>query len=214
MDDHRCKGNAGAAVVVQRFDQGVAGHRGLDGCRNHRTPPAHHAPPRAHDPAYPHALCAVEHGPNARVLLAGPPPPGRTGKLNAMIVGLAAARGELVAFGDSDTHPDRDVLRLLVEALHDDGGAGVAFAPVVVHRPARTAGDVGYALLINAWYGASVAMMRKSGSLPFIMGQLMVWRRSALDAIGGLTVAEGQLVDDMYLGRRVSKAGLRNVMIF
>ncbi len=45
------------------------------------------------------------------------------------------------------------------------------------------------------------------------MGQLMVWRRSALDAIGGLTVAEGQLVDDMYLGRRVSKAGLRNVIM-
>jgi ceramide glucosyltransferase len=44
------------------------------------------------------------------------------------------------------------------------------------------------------------------------MGQFMVFRRAALAAIGGIGCAAGQLVDDMYLGRRVHEAGLRNVM--
>jgi cellulose synthase/poly-beta-1,6-N-acetylglucosamine synthase-like glycosyltransferase len=56
---------------------------------------------------------------DARVLFAGRPPAGRTGKLNAMIVGLHAARGELVAFADSDIRPDREALRALVRTLLD-----------------------------------------------------------------------------------------------
>ena len=48
--------------------------------------------------------------------------------------------------------------------------------------------------------------------MPFIMGQLMVFRREAIRAIGGLESAEGQLVDDMYLGERIAQAGYRNVV--
>jgi ceramide glucosyltransferase len=148
----------------------------------------------------------------AAVLVAGAPPAGRTGKLNAMMVGLAEARGELVAFGDSDTRPDRQVLRCCVEALLQERGAGSSFAPVVVTNPPRTAGDAGYALLINALYGPSVAVAsRPSGDVPFIMGQLMVLRRSAIHAIGGLNCADGQFVDDMHIGLCLSRAGLRNV---
>jgi ceramide glucosyltransferase len=43
------------------------------------------------------------------------------------------------------------------------------------------------------------------------MGQLMVLRRQAIEAIGGLEVAQGQIVDDMYLGQRLHAAGYRNV---
>ena len=42
------------------------------------------------------------------------------------------------------------------------------------------------------------------------MGQFMVFRREALAAIGGLESADGQLVDDMYLGARIKQAGLVN----
>jgi ceramide glucosyltransferase len=44
------------------------------------------------------------------------------------------------------------------------------------------------------------------------MGQLMVFRRQALRAVGGVRCAEGQLVDDMAIGRRVHAAGWANVM--
>jgi ceramide glucosyltransferase len=172
------------------------------------------------DPAWPLVEQAVaRHRADGRpgdaaLLVAGPPPPGRTGKLNAMMVGARLARGELVAFCDSDARPDRDVLRILVETLAATPGAGDTFAPALVGSPARTAGDVGYALLLNSWYGASVALAAGADrSLPFIMGQMMVFKRATLDAIGGVGCAHGQLVDDMYIGRVVARAGYRNVMV-
>jgi ceramide glucosyltransferase len=151
---------------------------------------------------------------DARVLFAGRPPAGRTGKLNAMIVGLQAARGELVAFADSDIRPDREALRALVRTLLAAPDFGAAFAPVVVARPPRTVGDAGYALLLNGLYSPAFQYVahHNHGSMPFIMGQLMVLRREALRAIGGLQAAEGQLVDDMYLGERITQAGFRNVV--
>src|SRR5437879_3286102 len=83
----------------------------------------------------------------ARVLVAGAPPPGRTGKLDAMVAGERAARGELIAFGDSDTRPDRQVLRAVVDTLLAAPENGSAFAPILVHQPPQAAGDVFYALM-------------------------------------------------------------------
>lgn len=150
----------------------------------------------------------------ADVLTSGPPPPARTGKLHAMILGVARASGSLIAFGDSDTRPARDLLRTLVETLMSTPRAGSAFAPVAVTEPPRAAGDVLYALMQNALYSPLAARAAgTTGELPYIMGQLMVWKREALDAIGGLECATGQLVDDMYLGRRLAAAGYKNIQV-
>ncbi|HXU71441.1 MAG TPA: glycosyltransferase [Polyangia bacterium] len=173
----------------------------------------------ADDPGYPIALAAIAahrarggHG-TAEILVAGAPPHGVTGKLHAMMVGEKRARHELVAFGDSDTRPDHHVLRATVETLLTTPRAGCAFAPVVVYEPPQKAGDVGYATMLNMWYGASVATVSsRVGDLPFIMGQLMVFRRDTLRDIGGVACARGELVDDMAIGRKVAAKGWRNVM--
>jgi ceramide glucosyltransferase len=149
----------------------------------------------------------------ADVVVAGAPPAGRTGKLNAMVVGQRLARGELIAFGDSDTRPDKQVLRAVVDELLSSPGAGSAFAPILVYEQPRAAGDVMYAVMQNALYAPLAAY--KSGErreLPFIMGQLMVFKREALEAIGGVESVQGQLVDDMAIGKRVHAAGYTNVM--
>jgi ceramide glucosyltransferase len=149
----------------------------------------------------------------ADVIVAGTPPQGRTGKLNAMVVGQRVARGELIAFGDSDTRPDKQVLRAVVDELLASPKAGSAFAPILVYEEPRAAGDVLYALMQNALYAPLAAF--KAGEkreLPFIMGQLMVFKREALQAIGGVESVQGQLVDDMAIGKRVHQAGYANVM--
>ena len=151
---------------------------------------------------------------DARLVFCGQPPANQTGKLNAMIVGLRQATGALVAFADSDIRPDRRTLAVLVETLLTEKDAGAAFAPVVATQPTATIGDAGYAMLLNGLYGAAVAAATRSegGELPFIMGQFMVFKREAIEAIGGLEAAEGQLVDDMYLGLCLNRAGYRNVV--
>jgi ceramide glucosyltransferase len=170
------------------------------------------------DPSYPVIRRLVtEHRTAAQrveILLAGSPPPGRTGKLNAMLVGVAAATGELLAFNDSDSRPSKDLLGRLVSALLARPEAGCTFAPAVASADRPTAGDVAYGLLLNAWYGSTASWAAEpDGELDFIMGQLMVCRRQALDAVGGVGVAEGQFVDDMYIGRALWKAGWKNVVI-
>lgn len=171
------------------------------------------------DPAFPlmvelvRARAAAGKG-RAEVLLAGKPPPGRTGKLNAMMLGEARAKGELIAFSDSDTRPGAHLLRVLVEELVARPEAGDTFAPVVAQSDVTRAGDVGYELLVNPWYGGSVALAAgENGELPFIMGQIMVFTRQALSAVGGVQCAEGQFVDDMYIGQCIARAGFKNVMV-
>ncbi|MGN6105549.1 MAG: glycosyltransferase [Kofleriaceae bacterium] len=169
------------------------------------------------DPALPvlRQVVADHHAPGrVEILFAGARPAHRTGKLHAMIAGMERARGTLIAFGDSDTRPTPGLLTALVDALMASPDVGATFAPVVVADPPRTAGDVGYALMLNALYGPGVARAAgASGRLPFIMGQIMVFRPEALAAIGGPACAEGQFVDDMYIGRCLDRAGYANVMI-
>jgi ceramide glucosyltransferase len=173
------------------------------------------------EPALPLARAAIDarraagHDVDAEIVICGPPPKGRTGRINAMIHGLRRCSTERVVFADSDIRPDRGALRALVEALERNRDAGAAFVPVYSRAPATTVGDVGYALLLNGLYGpaAALAARGRGGDLPFIMGQLMLLRRSALQAIGGVEAADGQLVDDMYLGQRLEAAGFRNLVV-
>jgi len=171
------------------------------------------------DPAHDLAVRAIAehearggHG-RARIVLAGAPPPERTGKINNMIVGADAAIGAVIAFGDSDTRPTPDLFRRLVADLVARENAGAIFAfPVTTPMP-RTPGDVGYAVILNAYLGAEMqAFAGAERSLPFLMGQTMLFWREALDAIGGVQCAEGQLVDDMFLGAEVAKAGYTNLL--
>jgi ceramide glucosyltransferase len=149
---------------------------------------------------------------NARVLFSGQPLANRTGKLHSMIAGLQASKHELVAFVDSDVRQDRQALRVLIETLLASDDAGAAFAPVVCTEPPATAGDAGHALMINGLYEPEALAMadRLGGELPFVMGHCMAFRREAIEAIGGFESAEGQLVDDMFLGRRLNECGYRN----
>lgn len=149
----------------------------------------------------------------AMIMVVGQPPPTMTGKLHAMVAGLARAKGELIAFGDSDTRPHPHSLRLAVETLLTTDRAGSVFVPVVATEIPQTAGDVGVALMLNGLYGPAVARtVSKTGEMPFIMGQLMVFRRETLKALRDLQTVSGELVDDMRMGMDVVAAGYRNVV--
>ena len=170
------------------------------------------------DPAFNLVKAATHHarerGDDVSIILAGEPPAHMTGKLHAMIKGLEHARGEIIAFADSDTRPHPRLLRELVEPLIDQPDIGATFAPVVVTTPPETAGDVGYALMLNGLYGAAARLVAgPNGELPFIMGQFMAMRRETLDRIGGLEGTVGELVDDMNIGLRMAAAGFKNVMV-
>ena len=170
------------------------------------------------EPAYPwveQVIAEARHthpSIKARIILSGHPPAQRTGKLNAMIEALKSASHELVAFIDSDIREDEDDLRVMAATLLADAEAGSVFPTVVSKEPPETLGDVGYAVMVNGLYepAALATAHLLGGELPFIMGHMMVLKREAITAIGGLESAEGQLVDDMFLGKRLKEFGYRN----
>jgi ceramide glucosyltransferase len=171
------------------------------------------------DPALPIIESVIEEHDDERdpgtceILFCGEPR-GRTGKLNAMMHGLAHAQGELVAFVDSDVRWDRDALRVAVDTLAADPKAGSASAPVVVTPAPHNLCDASSALLLNSLYSSSarIAALEQDGELSFILGQLMVFRREALHAIGNLEDIAGNFVDDIQIGLQVSRAGFSNLV--
>jgi ceramide glucosyltransferase len=171
------------------------------------------------DPALPVIRAAIEapdpeRDPGSCEIMFCGEPEGRTGKLNAMVHGLARATGEVVAFVDSDVRWDRDALRIAVETLAEDPKAGSASAPVVVTPAPANITDACSALLLNGLYGTAArqATMEQGGELTFILGQLMVFRREALHAISNLEDISGNFVDDIQIGHQVSNAGFRNLV--
>lgn len=150
----------------------------------------------------------------AEILFSGQPPRNRTGKLNAMIKAMEKANHSLIAFVDSDIRQSPGDLERLAATLLSDKRAGASFPTVVSNAPLHTLGDTGYAVMVNGLYepSALATAQRNGGTLPFIMGHMMVLRREAIVAIGGLETAEGQLVDDMFLGRRMVEEGYRNLL--
>jgi ceramide glucosyltransferase len=168
----------------------------------------------ADDASFPLVEAAIARHPQlrARIVLTGTPPPHRTGKIHKMIQGADIAEADVLAFSDSDTRPQPGMLRELVALLESDPRHGIAFAPTVAVAEDVHTGDVGYELLVNAWYGAAVDRIAgERGEVPFAMGQLMLIRTTALAAIGTMRAAEGELVDDMFLGRKMIEHGYTNV---
>jgi len=167
------------------------------------------------DPSYVLVEEAIARHPEraARIALTGEPPPQRTGKIHKMIVGSELVDADVLAFSDSDTRPQRHLLRELVAVMQSDPRCGIAFAPTVAVAHGSSIGDVGYALLVNAWYGAALDRISgEHGEVPFAMGQFMAIRKPALDAIGTMRAAEGELVDDMFLGRTMREHGFINIV--
>ncbi len=144
------------------------------------------------------------------VLTGAEPPPGWTGKNWACHQLARAARGEVLLFADADTtfvEPD---------AVLDIVGAMTASrADLLSGLPRQVLGTAGEALLVPVFYWAlfsftPLALARVWRRAPFAraVGQLMAFRRTAYDAIGGHAAIRGSVVDDIDLARRVASAGL------
>lgn len=138
----------------------------------------------------------------ARVLEPPPPPPGWLGKPWALQAGVAASSGELLVLLDADVTLARGALERLL-AVHDaeapDGLLSVQ-PHHVVERPYEH-----LALLPNAvpLMASGIARLGRRRAAPDVVafGPCLVTTRAALDAVGGLSVAAGEIVDDIALAR-------------
>jgi chlorobactene glucosyltransferase len=121
-----------------------------------------------------------------------------------------AARGELLLFTDADTRHQPQALRDSVAALMAER------ADLVTALPAQDVVSWGEKLIIPvigwgifSFLPIRLAHRNASPSLSVTIGQFMLFRRMAYDAVGGYAGVRLQVVDDVALGRRILAQGLR-----
>ena len=145
--------------------------------------------------------------PSVRVVEAGAPPAGWTGKNNAMAAGSRVAGGEWLLFTDADTvHSPGSLARALGEA-RQRGAAMLSYSPEQeVHGFwEKAVMPVIFAELAATYQPALVSDPRSSAAAA--NGQYILIARSAYNAIGGHAAVSGSLLEDVALAKAVKASG-------
>jgi len=150
------------------------------------------------------ATAAVAVAAGARVLPAGTPPPGWTGKAWACDVGSRACRGELLLFLDADVELAPNAVDGLV-ALHGRHGGLVSVQPFhAVERPHEQ---------LSAYFNvvallASGAFTARRPRRPMAFGPCLLTSRADYEHAGGHAAVRTEILDDVQLAAAYDRAGL------
>jgi chlorobactene glucosyltransferase len=139
---------------------------------------------------------------------------GWYGKPHAMQQLSEHARGEYLLFTDADTVHGRESLAWAVTNMewHEaDCVSGYVFQEM------NTLGEqfivpatyIMSAMVLPLWLIASLP----APGLSFAIGQMIMFRRRAFEAIGGYSRVRGKISDDLAIARELKKAGFREVFL-
>ena len=157
--------------------------------------------------------------PRLRVIRGDGLPAGWVGKPYALDRLSAEARGEVLLNIDADVtlRPD-GLLRMLSLLGSPEQVAGGLDAAVVTAVPRQRTGSMIERIMIPllhlsyvAWLPMPLIHRTRDPRVLAANGQLLLVRRSALDAVGGWAGVRAQLVDDMALCRVMKRSGRRVV---
>ncbi len=145
-----------------------------------------------------------------RVLSGQPLPPGWLGKNWACHQLAAQASGELLYFTDADTIHQPQALRAAVAVMEEER------ADLLTGFPRQVVRTWGERLIVPFFSWAcycflplSLAYRLRAPALSCAIGQLLVFRRSAYQAIGGHSAIRASIVEDLQLAKRIKAAGHR-----
>ena len=161
---------------------------------------------RPDDPALPLLRKLEAQFPERVTVVIGESPPSVNGKVQNMVIGLGAARHELLVVSDSDVQAPRDYLRAMVPPLADPR-LGYVCSLYRIHG-ARNLAERLDQLSINADFMPSVIFTYMTRVAIFCLGASIAFRRADLEAVGGMAAFADYLVEDHELGRRLHERGL------
>jgi glycosyltransferase involved in cell wall biosynthesis len=151
----------------------------------------------------------AESFPGVRVLDTDAPPPGWTGKNNAMAAGARVAGGEWLLFTDADTVHRPGSLASAVAEAKQHAAALLSYSPEqeVFGFWEKAVMPVIFAELAATYRPALVSDPRSPAAAA--NGQYILIAREAYDAIGGHAAVSGSLLEDVALARAVKASGRR-----
>lgn len=148
--------------------------------------------------------------PRLRLLAGQPLPDGWLGKNWACTQLADQAQGELLLFTDADTYYQPHALCALVDALTGEK------ADLLTGFPCQEMGSWGERLMVPFFSWAFLSFiplfLAHRMKLPFLssaVGQMLLFRRAAYQAIGGHFSVREHIAEDLSLVRQVKITGLR-----
>jgi len=131
--------------------------------------------------------------------------PVLNGKIQNLMIGLDAARHEILVISDSDTRVPPDYLRAIVAPLADPKVGYVC----TLYRIAegRNLAEKLELLTMNCDFGPSLLFTYWTNAAVFCLGASTAVRRADLEATGGMGSLAEYLVEDQEMGRRLAAAG-------
>lgn len=155
------------------------------------------------------ATAAVARASGARVVPAGTPPPGWTGKAWACHTGAAATTGDLLLFLDADTVLEPGALAGLLAAHARHGGLVSVQPHHDVRRPYEqlSAYFNVVALMASAAFTRHADGARPSRA-PMAFGPCLLTSREDHARAGGHEAVRGEILDDAALAAAYHRAGL------
>lgn len=160
----------------------------------------------ADDPALPVARRVAARHPGIDVaFVRSDPDYGLNPKVSNLAGALRAAKHDLVLQSDANVRARPDYLRRIVSELIGEGGT--LLSSMVVGVDERSPGAAMENLQLSATVGPSTCFALAYGGVTCVIGKSMLFRKSALDRIGGLDPVKDVLAEDYLLGRIFEKAG-------
>ncbi|HSQ26146.1 MAG TPA: glycosyltransferase, partial [Anaerolineales bacterium] len=145
-----------------------------------------------------------------KVLKGSPAPPGIAGKNWACAQLAGQATGELLFFTDADTVHQTNMLAEIVSSMLGEK------ADMLTGFPRQVVKTWGERLLVPFFTWSSLnfiplglAYQLRTSVLSIAVGQMMVFKREAYQAVGGHTTLGTDILDDIVLARRINQSGLR-----
>jgi 4,4'-diaponeurosporenoate glycosyltransferase len=143
----------------------------------------------------------------ARVVPAGDPPPGWTGKAHACQRGADEAAGDVLVFLDADVEPSGAAVGELAAAAAITGGLVSAHPRHRIERPyERLSAGPAVVALLGAGTGGPRA--RRWWRRPFAFGPALSIPVAAYRRAGGHAAVRSSVVDDVALAAAADRAGV------
>ena len=141
-------------------------------------------------------------------------PEGWNGKPYAMCQLAEQADGELLVFLDADILPQPDFLSWVADRMDRHGADSLsAYAR---HKAKSIREYIFFPVLymVNMTFLPFwLIKLTKLSLFSHAIGQLMVFRRSAYDGVGGFKVVHNKILEDIQMARAVKNAGYRHVFL-
>ena len=149
-----------------------------------------------------------------RAVRGAPLPRGWCGKTHAMQLLSQHAQGDYLLFTDADTVHTRESIAWAVTNINKHRSD---FLSGYVRQEIQSFGE---ALIVPTTYIMSTMVLplwliprSNTSMLSFAVGQLVMFRRRAFEAIDGYSSVSNQISEDVFVARAVKKAGFRVVFL-